>query len=625
VSIAPAFTLVITLRADFYGHALSYRPFSDALQGAVLNLGPMSKAELHSAIETPAKKMKVKLEYGLANRLVDDVWGELGNLPLLEFALTQLWERHHNGELIHEAYTELCCVEGAMAVYGEQIYAQLSQADRERARRIFIQLVRLSEGTQATRRLATRSEINNWDLVTHLASARLLVTNRNDSTSQETVEIVHEALITSWGRLEHWIQVDGDFRRWQEQLRAAIYQWETSNEDKGALLRGVPLAIAQDWQQKRSQELSLKEREFINRSQFICDREIENQNHRRRLTIMGLSLGLIFALILAGFARFQWQNSLINEIKAITASSQGLLTSDRNLDALIQAIKAKRKLEKVLWVDSKTRDITESTLTQAVHGAVEYNRLSGHKEIIIEVAFSPVSAATPKEFGKIIASASLDNTVKLWDRQNKLLKTLEGHTAPVNTVAFSPQGFGEMIVSGARDGTIKYWNIDGKLLQTFKAHTAAVRKVVISSDGKIIVSASKDGTVKLWNTDGNLIKTLTGHTAGVEGVAISPDGKLIVSASTDGTVKHWNTDARLIKTLTGHTAGVQGVAISPDGKIIASASGDNTIKLWNTDGILLKNLEGHQDIVNDVSFSLDGKIFASASSDNTIKLWDVKH
>ncbi|MGB3641960.1 MAG: hypothetical protein WBA39_30940, partial [Rivularia sp. (in: cyanobacteria)] len=300
VSLAPGFSLVITLRADFYGHALSYRPFSDALQGAVLNLGPMSQEELYSAIEKPATKMKVKMELGLPNRLIDDVWGELGNLPLLEFALTQLWEKHQNGQLMHDAYSEIGCVEGALAEYGEQIYARLSEDDRERAKRIFIQLVRLEEGTQATRRLATRSQVNNWDLVTHLASARLLVTNRNDSTGEETVEIVHEALIKSWGRLEHWIQVDTDFRRWQEQLRAAIYQWEKSGEDRGALLRGVPLAIAQHWQQKRSRELSVKEREFIQSSQLVYDREIENQNRRRRITI----LGLIISLILVGIGRW---------------------------------------------------------------------------------------------------------------------------------------------------------------------------------------------------------------------------------------------------------------------------------------------------------------------------------
>ncbi len=299
VSLAPAFSLIITLRADFYGHALSYRPFSDALQGAVLNLGPMSREELHSVIEKPAIKMKVKLELGLAHRLIDDVWGELGNLPLLEFALTQLWSKQQNGELLHDDYAKIGCVEGALAEYGEQIYARLSFGDRERAKRIFIQLVRLEEGTQATRRLATRSQVNNWDLVTHLASARLLVTNRNDSTGEETVEIVHEALIKSWGRLEHWIQADTDFRRWQEQLRSAIYQWEKSSEDEGALYRGVSLAIAQDWQQKRFEELSVKERDFIQRSVLVCDREIE-QNRKRRITI----LGLIISLILVGIGRW---------------------------------------------------------------------------------------------------------------------------------------------------------------------------------------------------------------------------------------------------------------------------------------------------------------------------------
>lgn len=91
VKLAPAFTLVLTLQADFYGHALSYRPFSDALQGAVLNLGPMSREELQAAIEHPATQMQVKLKNRLTNQIINDRGSQLGRLPLLEFASTQLW------------------------------------------------------------------------------------------------------------------------------------------------------------------------------------------------------------------------------------------------------------------------------------------------------------------------------------------------------------------------------------------------------------------------------------------------------------------------------------------------------------------------------------------------------
>jgi hypothetical protein len=93
---APKFTLVLTIRADFYGHALSYRPFCDALQGVVYNLGPMDKEELRNAIEKPAAKMKVELEEGLTSRIINDLGNQAGRLPLLEFALTQLWKKQKN-------------------------------------------------------------------------------------------------------------------------------------------------------------------------------------------------------------------------------------------------------------------------------------------------------------------------------------------------------------------------------------------------------------------------------------------------------------------------------------------------------------------------------------------------
>ena len=350
VKLAPAFTLVLTLRADFYGYALSYRPFSDALQGKIQNLGPMNNAELQSAIEKPAAQMQVRLETGLTNQLINQVGKQPGSLPLLEFALTQLWSKQRDGILTYQAYSEIGGMETALARHAETIYAQLNETDRQRVQQVFMQLVRLGEETEATRRVANRDEVKeeNWDLVMHLASARLVFTNYNEFTGEESVEIVHEALIRGWGRLEHWMQVDGEFRRWQEQLRAIRYQWESSDCDRELLLRGKPLADAEHWQSQRLQELSVKERYFIELSLKVRDREGKKQKRRRELTVLGLISGLVGALILTGIAWLQWQHSLISEIKAIGSSSEALFASNKHLDALIEALRAKQKLQELV-------------------------------------------------------------------------------------------------------------------------------------------------------------------------------------------------------------------------------------------------------------------------------------
>ena len=178
-------TLVFTLRADFYGYVLSYRPFRDALQEYTPQLvSSMSREELIAAIALPAQKLEVQLEAQLQERILDDVGLEPGNLPLLEFALTRLWSKQQNRTLTHQAYNEIGGVKKALANHAEQIYCQLSQTEQKQAQRIFVQLVRPGEGTEDTRRLATRKEVGdeNWGLVSYLAGyqARLVVTGRDD-------------------------------------------------------------------------------------------------------------------------------------------------------------------------------------------------------------------------------------------------------------------------------------------------------------------------------------------------------------------------------------------------------------------------------------------------------------
>ena len=241
----------------------------------------------------------------------------------------------------------------------------------------------------------------------------------------------------------------------------------------------------------------------------------------------------------------------------------------------------------------------------------------GHSVAVNSMAFSPD--------GKILASASWDDTVKLWDTQGQELRelvTLAGHTDVVWNIAFSHDG--KTLASASKDGTVKLWNIrEQELLRTLKGHAEAVNGVVFSPTDNILASASADGTVKLWNRSGKEPQTLEGHDGVVNSVAFSPDGNTLASASADGTVKHWDKDGDELGTWNSHLEGVVRVAFSPDGEILASIGSDRTIKLWDRDGKELQTLAGHDGVVNSVAFFPDSETLASASFDGTVKLWDT--
>ncbi|WP_017715955.1 nSTAND1 domain-containing NTPase [Kamptonema formosum] len=339
-------TLVLTLRADFLNYVLDYPAFGEALrQHAPQFLSAMNRDEMRAAIEEPAEKMQVGLEEGLTERILDDVQESPGNLPLLEFTLTQLWEKQRDGKLTHDAYEEIGGVDKALARYAEEEYGQLSEADKQRAQRVFIQLVRPEERTEDTRRTATRAEVGeeNWDLVTYLAGARLVVTARDESAGEETVEVVHEALIREWGTLRRWVKDNREFRTWQERLKARMREWEDAGADDGALLRGAPLAQAEEWHRQRLDQLSPDEGVFIQKSLALRDREIKEKEQGRQRTVIGLAGFSAFAF-LAGFAGWGWQQAQINQLNTVIQSSKALSAPNKE-QALTESLKARKLLK----------------------------------------------------------------------------------------------------------------------------------------------------------------------------------------------------------------------------------------------------------------------------------------
>ncbi len=619
--------LIITLRADFYDRPLQYAGLSELMRDNTEVVLPLSLPEMEEAITQPAERFGIQFEHGLVARIISDVNQQPGALPLLQFALTELFDKRDGYFLKTESYLASGGVLGALARRAEDLYITLDTYSQAAAQQMFLRLVSLTEGSEDTRRRVTRTELNiissDKSIVQHVISEfgkhRLLTFDYEPGTRTPTVEVAHEALIREWKRLHDWLQSSREELRLHRRLTQVTSEWVAADKDKSFLPSGARLV------QYESLAISPLIKLTPDESAYIWAGVAARQRAalRTRNIAIGVGIAALFAIALALFA-FDRQQAA--EVQTVRANEEAVISRSREL--AITALRSENRLDLALLLSleslntANTFEARNSLVTNLEAKPQLTHFLTAHTDTIRALAYSPD--------GRLLASAGKDLSIILWDTQTNqpVGQPLKGHTNWINALAFSPDS--HTLFSVGIDGTIRRWDVaTGQAIgEPLPPGATEFWSVAYNPDGKTFATGDKDGTVLLWDVAAGkpIGKPLQGHTDLIYALAYSPDGTMLASGSGDGTIRLWNAaDGQPIgEPLAEHTGGVLALAFSPDGSRLASTGIDKSVILWDpSTGEPIDEIPtGHTERVKALAYSSDGSLLATASDDNTVRIWD---
>ena len=300
--------VAVTIRADHWDRPLRHPDLAARLETATVTVSPLAADELEAAIVEPVRRQGAAYEPGLVARIIADVGDQAGALPLLQYALTELFDANASGLIRSESYDAIGGLAGALASRAEAEYDAMSESQQLAARRLFGRLVTLGEGIEDTRRRVRSGELGDDPdtaaVIAAFGAARMLVFDRDPVTREPTVEVAHEALLRAWPRLRRWLDEDRDGLRIHRHLTETAAAWSTSGRDPGELYRGGRLETAAAWSVDHAGDLNTDEREFLDASvaahqaQAAAEREHFEQQVRsnRRLRVLATIASVVAVL-----------------------------------------------------------------------------------------------------------------------------------------------------------------------------------------------------------------------------------------------------------------------------------------------------------------------------------------
>lgn len=600
--------VVIGVRADFYGHVGRHPELVEALEGAQVLVGPLTTEELRRAVVEPARHVGATVESALVARLVADVAGQAAALPLVQHALVETWHRRRGMTLSLVGYEEAGGVEHAIARTAEAVYSQFDEEQRQTARRIFLRLIALGEGTEDTKRRANREDLDA-EVLDRLAGARLV------TLTEQHAELTHEALIRSWPRLRDWIAEDREALRVHHQLTVAAGEWDG---DPDLLYQGARLAQAAELD---GTSLTGPERAFLTASQAAGRRRVR----RARAVITVLS---VLVLLLAGTAVFaatktREATSQRNDALAGRAATEVMrlipadpLQASRLALAAYAVTPGQATRDAVLNADaarlaqnmSARSGLTNRSLSMQTDGELfVVTGTSGPARLVSRYDQSTDGPVIGTDVAQVVLTAD-DRRVFAFERSGVTGIWDVADAARPKQVGVLPFGWGQVWVDVDRDGTrlttttlqgngpsarASVWDLrDPAAPEELDLESDRVAHVAVAPDGRKVALLERDGsaetkTVQLWDIGaGDAYRSTTMRVPGefLE-AAISNDGRSLALRSASRIVVWDVTGPPRERVAVPRVPGdfTAQFAFSADDRQIA-VLGRNAVEVWDVTG-----------------------------------------
>lgn len=629
-------------------------------------VAPMKPSELRDAIEKPASIAGLSLEEGLTDIIINDVSAQAGVLPLLQYTLSELYERREGIELQIAAYRELGGISGALAKRAEEIFQVLTDAQKEATRLFFPRMISFGTGREHTRRRVMLGELFSLradreairESIDAFSRYRLL-TNDSDMVSRlPTVEVAHEALIRSWERLRQWLDDNEDALRLQARLAVEVEQWQNAAKDSSFLPTGLRFEQYKTLINHESIALTELELEFLNAA-LALEAEREAARRRRQRIFQGLTAAIFVFGIIAGILAVVANNLRAEAVDArdaeATSRVQAVEARDAESTSRAEAVDA-RDAEATARAEAdnnaraaRARELASSSLLfsdtfpdramlLSLQSLAVEDTFEGRNALMsslltewrIEGYFNGHEAfarrVTLSSDGVLLASGDADGSVIIWDAAtNTQIELLQGHEAPINGIAFHPNE--PYLASADADGQIIIWDTESwGQLNSLDVDTSDLRDIAFSPDGRWLAASTAEGIIQLWKVDDfSPEQKLEGHNnQTIYDIEFSPDSNLLVSGGEDGTLHFWDMETFESEVIVASDNWILTLNFSPDGELLATGGLDGYVRVW--DVASRQNLWGspaHRNRVTSVIFSSTGNLLISGDSNSNVVLWNA--